>query len=93
MRFFLWLEQLLARPSDDANYNLALMLCGRRVADRYRDVGPELREDIVHHLQRRGAAAHIVSLVRDGGRLANEEASQVLGESLPLGLRLSQADA
>jgi hypothetical protein len=39
-------------------------------------------------LSRRGAAAHFVALVREGGNLDTEEQGLVFGESLPKGLRI-----
>ncbi len=83
-----WIEQLLRKQIADDNYPLALMLCARRVQDRYRDIAEELRERVVVRLEDRQASAHMVQIVRDGGKLGSEEATQILGESLPLGLRL-----
>lgn len=83
-----WIEQLLKKSIADDNYPLALMLCARRVHDRYRDIAEELRERVVVRLEDRQASAHVVQIVRDGGKLGSEEATQILGESLPLGLRL-----
>ncbi|MCA9133509.1 MAG: molecular chaperone DnaK, partial [Planctomycetales bacterium] len=83
-----WLRALAASSLTDANLGLALMLCGRRVGDRYRDVSPETRELILDKLQRLGAPQHMQDLVQHGGQLQSEEASQILGEALPLGLTL-----
>jgi hypothetical protein len=82
----LWLEKLLRLPNDDSNYALALMLCGRRVGDRYRDIEATLREEVESGLARASAPEHYRVLVGQGGELEGEEASQILGESLPLGL-------
>jgi hypothetical protein len=83
-----WLDALLKRSIDDSNYPLALMLCARRVADRYRDLAPELRSRVLDELEAVKSPEHYRTLVEDGGQLDGEEASQILGESLPLGLRI-----
>ena len=64
------------------------MLGARRVADRYRDLSGELRDRVVGQLVSVDAPEHYVTLVRDGGKLESEEVSQVVGEALPLGLRV-----
>jgi len=86
----LWLELLLARPAVDheSTYQLALLQCARLVNDRYRDIDSELRERIIVQLKQTTAPEHYITLVASGGQLAAEEATQILGESLPLGLSL-----
>lgn len=83
-----WLKSLLARPMDDSAYPLALMLCARKVDDRYRDVPAALREEVAALLTASAAPAHYAALVSEGGQLEGEDANQMLGEALPLGLRL-----
>ncbi len=86
----LWLEQLLARPAIDheSTYQLALLQCARLVNDRYRDIDSDLRKRIIVLFEQTSAPEHYVTLVKCGGQLATEEATQILGESLPLGLTL-----
>ena len=86
----LWLEQLLARPAIDCDstYQLALLQCARLVHDRYRDIDSDLRKRIIDRLTQTTAPEHYVTLVASGGQLATEEATQILGESLPLGLTI-----
>ncbi len=86
-----WLRQLIKLDTStgklpQADLVLALMLTGRRVNDRYRDISHELRQQVIEKLETCQAPEHAISLVREGGRLDSEEANQVLGESLPLGL-------
>lgn len=83
-----WIERLLSHPIENDNYKLALMQCSRKVGDRYRDISDDLRAQVVQHLEHRGARANYIQLVRDGGSLAGEIASDILGDSLPLGLNL-----
>ncbi len=85
-----WLEQLLLRTATDheSAYQLALLQCARMVNDRYRDVDNELRQRVLQRLEQMAAPEHYLTLVRSGGQLAAEEANQILGEALPLGLTL-----
>ncbi len=83
-----WVEQLVRTRTEDANYPLAIMLCSRRVGDRYRDIDSDVRGQSLEALRRVDAPQHYQALVRDGGQLDGEEANQILGEALPLGLRL-----
>ena len=86
----LWLEELLVRSASDheSAYQLALLQCARLVHDRYRDIDSELRERVLRRLEQMGAPEHYRTLVSTGGQLATEEANQILGESLPLGLTI-----
>ena len=86
----LWLEQLLVRPATDheSTYQLALLQCARLVNDRYRDIDSELRERVIVRLKQTAAPEHYITLVASGGQLANEEATEILGETLPLGLTI-----
>jgi hypothetical protein len=83
-----WLDRILELKLVDPNYDLALMQCARRVGDRYRDISDDLRQRVTKQLQLRSASTHYVQLVNEGGSLAGEEASVILGDSLPLGLKL-----
>lgn len=83
-----WLERLLQVKLEDPGYNLALMQCARKVGDRYRDISEDLRSQVLRQLELRGASTHYQQLVREGGTLAGEEATDILGDSLPLGLKL-----
>lgn len=84
-----WLRSLLRRPVDAGAYALALMLCSRRVDDRYRDIDAGMRTDVLATLRSIDAPANHIVLVEVGGQLASEEQTEILGDSLPLGLRLT----
>lgn len=84
-----WLRSLLRRPVDTGAYALALMLCSRRVDDRYRDIDAGIRADVLTTLRSMDAPANYIVLVEAGGQLASEEQAEILGDSLPLGLRLT----
>lgn len=81
-----WLESLVryAQPQQTA-WQLAVMLCGRKTGDRYRDIDSALRASLVRLLT--SAPEHYRQLVEQGGQIGAEESSQIVGESLPLGLR------
>jgi hypothetical protein len=83
-----WLRTLSTAPGSEAELALALMLGARRVHDRYRDISDEVRELVLARLESLRAAPHWIELVRAGGALQGEEANQVWGEALPLGLTL-----
>ena len=85
-----WLEALLRHPLSDANYGLALMLCARRVNDRYRDIPDELRDEVLEQMRNSVIPEHYITLVRHGGQLEGEETAKILGDSLPLGLRINK---
>jgi hypothetical protein len=85
-----WLEALL--PWDETDSLLAVMQLARRTGDRYRDLDAVLRAEVVRWFSNRGAAAHLVELVRDGGRLASDEQDRVFGEALPKGLSLGSSE-
>ena len=84
-----WLSILMKqRGASKAAHLAATQIC-RKVDDRYRDLDSSMREQVAAWLASEGAAAHYISLVRNGGSLDAEEREQVFGESLPPGLRLS----
>lgn len=84
-----WLEQILRRRETDPADQLAVMQLARRTDDRYRDLSVKLRGEAVDWLESQSSSAHLVELVRDGGRLDAEEQGRIFGEALPRGLRLS----
>jgi len=47
-----------------------------------------VRQRVLEGLTSAGARNHLISLIDVGGSLESDEASQILGESLPVGLRL-----
>ena len=60
----------------------------RRTNDRFRDVDELLRRRVIDRLNVAGAKSHLVQLIAEGGALQSDEAGLILGESLPVGLRL-----
>lgn len=84
-----WIETLL-REGDlqEATTQLTLMQLSRKTNDRFRDINDSLRKRVVDRLSTIGAKNHFVQLIAEGGTLESEEAGLILGESLPVGLRL-----
>jgi molecular chaperone DnaK (HSP70) len=82
-----WLDAVMSRPEGDLNSCVAVMQMSQRTDDRHRDVDAALRERIVEWLASRGAADHLMELVRTGGSLDESERGVVYGESMPIGLR------
>ena len=84
-----WLTVLTKQNDASTAAYLAATQISRKIDDRYRDLDASSREKVAVWLESEGAAAHYVSLVRDGGSFDSQEREQVFGESLPPGLRLS----
>ncbi len=85
-----WLRKLTSGSDElpSSALSLALMLCARRVNDRYRDLPSDVRRLVIDRLEQLKASPAAIALVREGGQLDGEVANQVLGEALPLGLKL-----
>lgn len=84
-----WLARLMSARDAGPLHLLAVMQLARRTHDRYRDIAEPLRRDVLDWLAVHSARAHFQELVRDGGRLAADEAGLIFGEGLPRGLRLA----
>lgn len=85
-----WLDQLLRSAElNSPGVQLTLMQLSRKTNDRFRDIEESLRHRILGRLQTTGTSAHLLQLIREGGTLEGEEASLILGESLPAGLQLA----
>jgi hypothetical protein len=87
-----WLERLLKSADiQDSGTQLAIMQMCRRTGDRFRDVPVALRDRAVSALRAVAARPALVTVIEEGGPLDEEATGQVLGESLPAGLRLISA--
>jgi hypothetical protein len=83
-----WVRGLVRANPPDEKATFAAVQLTRRTGDRYRDVSEEVRQSVLTWLESRGAAGHLLELVREGGQLREEEQRNVFGESLPRGLRI-----
>jgi hypothetical protein len=81
-----WIEELLRKEIPQSHF--ALMLCTRKVGDRYRDVSDATRASVLEYFASHDAPEKYRTLVAEGGELEGEFAAELLGEALPLGLRL-----
>lgn len=84
-----WLELCLDSEPTDSSELLAVMQMARRCHDRYRDIGEELRDKAIGWLRLHEASPTLIALVEEGGELASEQTTQLLGDSLPIGLTLA----
>lgn len=84
-----WVDAVMDLATDDPIAPLVAMQLARTTGDRHRDLEQSKRDQVARWLEAKNAANHLVELVRTGGTLDEEERSQVFGESLPVGLRLT----
>lgn len=85
-----WIEQLMIPAKSTTERRFAVVQLARKVSDRYRDINDALRQRIVEWLHAQKSTAHFIELVESGGQLGSREEEMVFGESLPVGLKLSQ---
>ena len=84
-----WIDVLLrVGDMDDSTTQLTLMQLARRTHDRFRDIDEALRIRIADRMTSAGVKNHLITLITEGGSLESEEASLIMGEALPVGLRL-----
>jgi hypothetical protein len=83
-----WIGRLLESSLVDERAVFAVVQMARRTGDRYRDISDSSRDAASAWLKTRGAAEHLLELVRIGGTLQDQEQRSVFGESLPRGLRI-----
>jgi hypothetical protein len=84
-----WLEKLLRldwKKVSTAPH--AAVQMARVTGDRARDVQERLREEVAKRLAAIGAKEAWVHAVREADGLGDDERAQILGEGLPIGLRL-----
>lgn len=84
-----WLERLLELEERDGAVALGVMQLARKTEDRYRDLSEESRQRAIDYLAAEVKHPHYAQLVREGGKLDEEEQGIVFGETLPKGLMLA----
>jgi len=82
------LESLIQSDSPEPMRQLAVMQIAQKTEDRYRDIQPKQRADVVQWLHRTDAPSRMIQAVEKGGGASSEDAAAIFGESLPLGIRL-----
>ncbi len=91
-----WVEKLLKLDQawiirNSTMVSLCLMQMTRRTDDRYRDMQSSVRERVAAQLVQLGAPALHVELILRGGGLDQASADSIVGETLPLGFRISNS--
>lgn len=84
-----WLRKLLALEEQDGAIALGVMQLARKTDDRYRDLDDADQRAALAFLESDERYAHYAVLVREGGKLDDEEQGVIFGESLPKGLQLA----
>jgi molecular chaperone DnaK (HSP70) len=89
-----WLEATLTFEPGNQSERLAWAFClsqlARRTGQRALDIDDSRRESVVRVLRGQSIPQHWVRMVEEVSALEQEEQGQLLGDSLPIGLRLLQ---
>ncbi len=83
-----WLEELIAPTDATPSRHFAVMQLARKTGDRFRDVNDQCRTGVLTSLDRWNAAERYRKLVAEAGQLDDSEQTAIVGEALPLGIRL-----
>jgi hypothetical protein len=87
-----WLDAILAfepgNPSERLGWAFCLSQLARRTGQRALDVDDSRRRTVLTALSGQHVPAHWVRMVEEISELEQEEKGQMLGDSLPIGLRL-----
>jgi hypothetical protein len=87
-----WLDSLLpfqpGTASERNDWIFCLAQLARRTGQRALDINDEMRTRVLDTLRAVNARAHPIEMVEIGGELEAGEEKQLLGDALPIGLRL-----
>jgi hypothetical protein len=87
-----WLDAILAFQPGNQSEHLAWGFClsqlARRTGQRALDLDDVRREQVLHVLRSQELPPHWLRMVEEVSELEQEEQGQMLGDSLPIGLRL-----
>ena len=84
-----WLEGIMKLDwKRSKNAALAAASLARLTGDRSRDIHSELRGQIADRLGKNASTEHMAQWVKEVVELSNAESTQVMGDSLPEGLKL-----
>ncbi len=90
-----WLEAILPFEPGNQSERLAWAFClsqlARRTGQRALDIDDSHRESVLRVLRGQSIPEHWVRMVEEVSELEQEEQGQMLGDSLPIGLRLLQS--
>jgi molecular chaperone DnaK (HSP70) len=91
-----WLETILPFEPGNQSERLAWAFCvsqlARRTGQRALDIDDSHREGVLRQLRNRSVPEHWLRIVEEVSELEQEEQGQLLGDSLPIGLRLLQPE-
>ena len=91
-----WLDAILGfepgNPSERLAWAFCLSQLARRTGQRALDVDDSHRRTVLAALQAASVPEHWVRMVEEVSELEQEEQGQMLGDSLPIGLRLVQPE-
>ncbi len=91
-----WLETILPFEPGNQSERLAWAFClsqlARRTGQRALDIDDSHRESVLRVLRNQSIPGHWVRMVEEVSELEQEEQGQMLGDSLPIGLRLLQPE-
>jgi len=86
----LWLGKLLeADWAREDGASFAAVLLTRMTKDLRRDIGAELREEVIERLREVKAPTAWIKMVAEGSELSAKDTKRLFGDALPSGLRLS----
>jgi hypothetical protein len=89
-----WLESILPFEPGNQSERLAWAFClsqlARRTGQRALDIDDKHRENVLRVLRGQSVPAHWARMVEEVSEMEQEEQGQMLGDSLPIGLRLLQ---
>lgn len=83
-----WANELVQCSVATNTRHFAVMQLTRKTGDRFRDISDDTRASMVEAFVRWGASDRYLKLVTDGGQLDESEQTALVGDELPLGIRL-----
>ncbi len=84
-----WRATLSQTRGCDKPLRLAVTQLALKTGDRYRDLGDAARREAIELLDASGGTEHERSLIMLGGDWSRDEQTQIFGDTLPLGIQLS----
>lgn len=91
-----WLDAILSFEPGNESERLSWAFClaqlGRKSGQRALDINDSHRKSVLTALEGQKVPEHWITMVRDVVELTGEEQGQMLGDSLPIGLRLVKVE-
>jgi hypothetical protein len=84
-----WIEKLLSSDWQEPKPVMAaLAQMGRKTGDRIRDIGDDLRKQMIRYISQYDSSSDHIRLLTEIVAMEKQEQSSIFGESLPSGLVL-----